>query len=110
MLYKISFSKNGFFIFLVILTMSITHSLSAQQVSDPHVDSFSLLNATTGQTLVIYPNNTEVNTASIDVEMASNISVKFNTSNANSVLISGLDLPSRVENQLPFSLLGDQGT
>ena len=81
----------------------------AQQLSEPFIDSFTLVDADTGQTLVVYPNTADVNRVSLPLAQARDISFRFDTSNTSSVRISGVSPQSRLENQQPFSLLGDDG-
>ena len=93
---------------LASIAFLIAPLLNAQQPSMPHVESFTLINADTGEDLETYPNNSEVNPLSISIGANIRISIKINTQHTASVRISGFGQPPRVENHLPFSLLGDE--
>ena len=92
------------------LTLLFASLAVAQQAESPRVDSFTLVEADTGQVLRVYPNTADVNRVYLPLEQARAISFSFDTSNASSVRISGVSPEPRLENQQPFSLLGDDGT
>ena len=71
---------------------------------------FSLVNADTGEGLAVYTNDSGLSTGSVSIADAARISFRFNTSNTRSVRINGVSAQPRVENQQPYSLLGDDGT
>ena len=95
-----------FFVALIVASFNVPISL-AQQSGVPQVDSMTLVDATTGDDLVVYTINSGVATGSVFVDDATEISLMFNTSNAASVRISGVSSTPRVESVEPFSLLGD---
>jgi len=69
--------------------------------------SKTVVNADNGEALFNYEVNSGVGLASLSIDDVSNVSLRFNTSNANSVRISGVTPSPRVESHKPFSLLGD---
>jgi len=81
---------------------------SHAQQNAPQVDSFTLVDAATGEDITDYTNNAGVATGSVFISDVTNISLRFNTSNAGSVKISGDIEQTRTESALPYSLLGDQ--
>ena len=95
---------------IVGFALSIASTLQAQQQSSSRVDSFTLVDAETGDTLAVYPNDNAVNTVTVSPEDADGISIRFDTSNASRVRISGVTDEPRFEGALPFSLLGDNVT
>ena len=103
-------TKSYFLAFLTSFILCITPALHAQQSNTPRVDSFTLVNADTGEDLAVYANVSGASTGSVPIGSASRISLRFNTSNTRSVRISGISAQPRVENQQPYSLLGDDGT
>jgi len=99
-------------LFITLLTSFVFFfipALYAQQSNTPRVDSFTLVNADTGEDLAVYANVSGASTGSVLIGSASRISLRFNTSNTRSVRISGISAQPRVENQQPYSLLGDDG-
>ena len=109
MLSNITVPVNVFRLFALVLTLFTLAASHAQELASPRVDSFSLVNADTGQEIELYLNNAQINDVSISSDSARRISFSFNASNTRSVSISGVSQQARVENQLPYSLLGDQG-
>jgi len=107
MFIKLTCFKYNLPLILASLWLLFANLAIAQQAESPQVDSFTLVDADTGQTLVVYPNTEDVNSVSLPLEQAKGISFRFDTSNTGSVRISGVNDQSRVENHLPFSLLGD---
>jgi len=99
--------KIPFFLVLTIVGLFIVPVSFAQQSGVPQVDSFTLVNATTGDDLAVYTINSGVATGSIFVDDANDISLRFDTSNTGSVRISGVSPTPRIESVEPFSLLGD---
>jgi len=89
--------------------ISCAFLLASTSHAQPQVDSFTLVNADTGEELANYQTISGISSGSLAVEAANRISLKFNTSNSSSVRISGVSSKPRIENQTPFSLLGDDG-
>ena len=101
---------NSLLTLLMSFVFFFTPALHAQQSNTPRVDSFTLVNADTGEDIAVYANVSGASTGSVPIGSASRISLRFNTSNTRSVRISGISAQPRVENQQPYSLLGDDGT
>ena len=93
-----------FFVALIVASFNVPMSF-AQQSGVPQVDSMTLVDATTGDDLAVYTINSGVATGSVFVDDATEISLRFNTSNAASVRISGVSSAPRIESVEPFSLL-----
>ena len=105
--FKITCFKYNLHLILASIALLFANLVIAQQVESPRVDNFTLVDADTGQTLVVYPNTADVNRVSLPLTQARDISFRFDTSNTGSVRTSGASEQARTENQLPFSLLGD---
>ena len=95
------------FFFLLTFFAFLNTSLSFAQQPDPHVDSFTLVNATTGEEPAVYSNIGGAAVGSMFIEDASNISLRFDTNNSYSVKIGGDIEKTRIESALPFSFLID---
>ena len=106
-------NKKNTKIFSLVSLISVVFFFSSTlyaQSSVPSVDSFTLVNADTGEGLAVYTNDSGLSTGSVSIADAARISFRFNTSNTRSVRINGVSAQPRVENQQPYSLLGDDGT
>jgi len=85
---------------------SVTLTFRVTETPIPSVESFTVVNADTGEDIESYANISGNTFASITNTNAQRISLRFNTKNTESVRVTGID-GSRTDNSLPFSLLGD---
>ena len=102
--------RKSFCLLISSAMLLLSTGLHAQQSALPTVDSVTLVNADTGEAIADYDNNSSISNITVLSENADRISLRFNTSNTSSVRISGVSDSPRIENQQPFSLLGDDGS
>ena len=101
--------RKSFCLLVSSAMLFLSAGLHAQQSASPTVDSVTLVNADTGESIAVYDTNSSISNITVLSDNADRISLRFNTSNTSSVRISGVSDSPRVENQQPFSLLGDDG-
>jgi len=77
MLSNITVPVNVFRLFALVLTLFTLAASHAQELASPRVDSFSLVNADTGQEIELYLNSAQINDVSISSDSARRTECKY---------------------------------